>query len=298
MKLQPYKSQMWLCSNKQTKKNTNKCFSIFLQEYPENLLTSSTNFIYKMWCQINRLNLTWWVSLCPSAAWTCWRFVTVQLESDVLFSPTLCGATLPVLLELSLLCPLPGSPPNRDPCSLACLSWALIISFSLLSWVISASMVSGESSDVIDEEEALGRLQRERLVTLDAELRGWTSLKECEAFTHRWSCWGGAGWVTEEGVEREGVRWHEGKRLKSDLKELGCYREFASSSLSAEEGRAVQQEKQKLDDVEELVRHPVLTDKLFTTSNNKILHYVLQVIPCLYIHHYKFGYCNVLNTRY
>lgn len=173
------------------------------------------NFIYKTWCHINRLNLTWWVSLCLSAAWTCWLFITAQLESDVLFSPTLWGATLP---ELSLLCPLPGSPPNLDPCSLACMSWALIISFSLPSWAISASMVSGESSDVIDKEEALGRLQRERLAMLDAEIWGWTSLKECKAFTHKWSCWGGTGWVTEEEDGKGGskITWGQKAEIRTE----------------------------------------------------------------------------------
>ena len=154
-------------------------------------------------------NLTWLVGSI-SAAWTCslrlWSLLfPVLLDTDDLLSPTLWGVTLPVLPELDLLCPvlLLGNPPTPDPMHLAWLSWALIRSFCLLSWAISARMASGESreprgSEVCDIEEVEGRLRRGRLVRLEAELWDWTSSQECGLSTEGILWCGGIGWVTEE----------------------------------------------------------------------------------------------------
>lgn len=157
------------------------------------------------------LNLTWAVSCSLSAAWICWLCLLLLSMIDAFLSWTLWGVTLPVLLEFNPVCPLLGNPPHTDPGPLAWLSWALIRSFSLLSWAISASMASGEiseprGSDNSETEEAKGRLERGRLVRLDAEL----SLRGREAFAEEHSCCDSAGWLTEKvegkGAECDGIR--------------------------------------------------------------------------------------------
>lgn len=193
------------------------------------------NFVYHIWCMyfklmwgghLEGLNLTWLVNWSPLAAWTCWVFLPVlPVVTDALLSPTLWGVTLPVSLELNLLCPLLllGNPSNTDPRLLAWLSWALIRSFCLVSWAISASMASGETSelrgsDVNDNEEVEGRLERGRLVRLDTEL----SLQERGIFKGECSWCGSTAWVTEEeGGKGSWVRWHEDIGLKSDVKRTG-----------------------------------------------------------------------------
>lgn len=150
------------------------------------------------------LSLTWSVVCSPSAAWTCRLLLPVLLQTDVVLSPALWGVTLPVLPELHLLCPLllvddPLTPVSKP---LAWLSWALIRSFCLLSWAISASMASWESceprgSEVSDKEDVEGRLVRGRLVRLETELWAWTPSQESL------STWG-SSWCSCTGRVPEG----------------------------------------------------------------------------------------------
>lgn len=108
----------------------------------------------------------------------------------MLLSPTL---TLPTLPAICRLCSPSGAPPHAEPRSLFRPSWALISSFCLLSLAISARTASEEKSETCDTEEAAGRLEAGRLAGPEAELRVWTSLRECEASTDKCSWLGGAG---------------------------------------------------------------------------------------------------------
>lgn len=170
-------------------------------------------------CHPERLILTWLVSFSPSAAWMCWFCLSVHLDADFLLSLILWGVTLPaLLLELDCLCSplLLGDPAPRP---LAWLSCALISSFCLVSWAISASMTSGEScelrgSEVSDSEEVEGRLVRGRLVRLEAELWIFRSSQERRILTAGSSWCSGKGWVTVEEEEEQKIKqtkwgWHE-----------------------------------------------------------------------------------------
>lgn len=154
------------------------------------LESKKKGFLYKMVC-VTTLHPTCVGDIRSSATWPWWFFLPALLS--------LCVMKLPVLCPL---CSLSGAPPHAEPRSLARLSWALIRSFSLLTMAISASMASGQKSDICDTEEVEGRLERGRL---GAELQA--------------GC-GGAGWVAAE----EDGDWtgEGGRRMETPKSDLIC----------------------------------------------------------------------------
>lgn len=150
------------------------------------------------------MDLTCWVEGSSLWGWRCWLPLLVLLELEIVLSPILWGVTLSALMGLDLLrsSPLVGDPPTAGPRPLACLSWALIRSFCLVSWVISASIAFGEScewrcSEVSDSDELEGSLLSGKLFRLEAEL---TSRDGNISTGGSWCC-RSRGWVTVEETE-------------------------------------------------------------------------------------------------